>query len=405
MLMLGLPPILSLYAGHYIGSQLAYSDILRNFANDVQIDRIDFDHGWFSSHARIDFRVSAQNSVIRTRNRIIHGPIVWPRLVARPLESLSLYEINTLFDVSADSGRITGVSDEGFARTRIGYTGSTKPVINHPGLATVLFGSHFFADLPEVKGEILSDGTGFAVFSANQVEIVDRYSTIYATQPGVELSFESHTALPSQLQVNALNVSGSIGVDEFGLNDFILSGILEKNESRYAMQTKTTSGRLTYNDAAVNHAIIEFSLSGISQDLAAYFSSNYMALSAALQNNQWLIVLEHFSKILKHLNKHEPQISLQARGMYANQPVTIEFFGKLVTHRQSRLNPFSMLENLEIKLDIDIPQRLMHEINRPELTELVVAMSDKGLLVNKNESYYSKLSFQGAKLTVAHDIL
>ena len=398
--MLGLPPLLSLIASYYLQNHF-----IDNFATDIQIKQFNYKHGWFSSQAQIEFDLNAQNAAIKTQNTINHGPVIWSLLMTKPFEAFSLYQINSLFEFSGNSGLVDNSTEKGTARTRVRYTGTTSPEIHHPGLTLRLFNSHFFADLPEISSEFLSDGTMLVNFTANLIDVKDRFSNIYTTQPVVAISFDSEMTLPSRLQAHALNVWGSSGPDEFSAKDFTFTGSLEKKDSRYRLTSEATADLFNFNKAAFNQVTINIIVSDLDETLIAYFSANYPELSSALRKNHWLILLKHFSQIVKRLNHHQPQFKLQANGLYADHPVNINFLGKLVTNKQSDLNPFSILENLEMNLDANIPIGLVDEIKQPEITEFLALMSNNGLLISKNGSYHSKLSFQGAKLKTAHDVL
>ena len=400
LLVLGLPPLLSLTASYYLKNHF-----IDNFAQDVQISQFDYNHGWFSSQARIEFNLNAQNTMVKTQNTIHHGPVIWSLLITKPFEAFSMYHIDSLFELSGSIDIVDNSSQKGMARTRVGYTGNIRPEIHHPGMTLRLFNSHIFADLPQVSSVFLSNGTILANFSANQIDVKDRLSNIYSTQPAVEISFESDRKLPSRLQANALIVSGSYGPDQIGAKNFAFTSSLEKNVNRYSLTSETTADLFNFNIAALNQLTISFIVSDLDEKLIAYISSNYPELSNALQNNQWLVLLKHFSQIVKHLNLHQPQLKLYANGLYADQSVNLHFLGKLVTNKQSQLNPFSILENLEMNLNANIPIALVDEINRPEISEFFALMSNSGLLISRNGSYHSKLIFQGAKLKTAHDTL
>ena len=405
LLLLGLPPLLSFIASYYL--QNNFTD---NFGQAIQIKRFDYKHGWFNSNAQIDFELQANKLLVETQNRVNHGPVIWSLLTQNPLQAFSLYQVNSHFQISENTASFKnkpqlGDSLMGSASTVVSYTGKYSPKIEHPGMALRLPGSQIYTDLAELNGEFSAQGTGLANFSANQIEVKDSYGGIYATQPRLEIALNLNTTVPSELGAGALSLSGFLGRDEFNISEFVLTGKIEKQNNRYDLFSVATANVVSINNAVVKQTKIKLQVFDINQELINYFSTHNSELVSALQNNQWLILLKHFSALLKRLNQHQPNFVLDLNGLYDKRPVSLHLFGKLATNQQSRLNPFSFLESLEMELETDIPTKLITQLNRPELTNFLDLMSEKGLLISKNESYHSKLSFQGAKLKIAHDTL
>ena len=401
LLLLGLPPILSFSASYYLQNHFFKNFSDSDLAHDIQIKQFEYQHGWFSSNAQVDLYSGKHNTHIQTQNAIHHGPVIWSLLTTNPRNALSLYQINSQFELSDNNALISDSLKKGTASTRVSYLGKISPDITHPGLTIRLFESQLFADLPEIKSQYLTNGTVLTNFSANQLDIQDHYSGIYAIQPNLELTFESPLTLPSMLQANAASLSGAIGLVKFSANEFVLSSQLKSKDSRYYVSGNLKALTLKLDRTMVDETTISLVLSDLDQELVAYFSLNYPELIYALENNQWLVLLKHFAELIKHV-KNQPQLELEVNGLHADQTVFLSFSGNLIADEQSRLNPFSMLENLKMTLNADIPTSLVNEINQPQLTDFLNSMTDKGLLIRNNQSYHSKLSFEDAKLRIEH---
>ena len=400
--LLAIPPILSFTASYYLKNHFINNLSINESGDNIQIRRFEYQHGWFSSKAQIDVAVNAQNSLIESQNTIKHGPIIWSHLTTNPSKAFCLYQINSFFDLKDSDNPTDDSSNKGTASTSISYTGKTNPVIHHPGLTLRLFNAQIFADLAEIKSRISAGGNLQANLSANQFEFQDRYNGIYAIQPKLELELPSKLSIPSQLQASAVSVSGVVEQIAFSASELSFASHLNFKNNHYHFNSEASMQRLGLVDAQIDQTTISLIVSGVDEELMAYFSNNRTELHYALSNSQWLVLLKHVSQIIKHL-KTQPQMILSVQGLHADQPVKIDFSGRLVSDDQTVLNPFSILENLDMKLDFNIPIKLVNELNRPQLVNFFNLMTDKGLLISKNQSYHSKLSFEKAKLRIAHN--
>ena len=400
VLAIGLPFSFSLLARYYLNHHL-----LDNLQTDYEIERLDFKHGWLQSHAQLDFRLTDHKLNVRTENLIYHGPIIWSKLLSQPSKAFSLYLIDTQFDLSQSTALQDREPLKGNGHTRVSYSTRVTPHLEHPGIDLSLFNSQVFSDLPTIYSEFRNDGTIMTKITGNQFELNDNYQNIYLTGAQLELLFNTTFSMPKQIKANVTTLSTLVGADKVNANQIVLDSVIELNDNNsYSWHGKLDAASLQLNQANSQKNEFEFQVSQLDPQLIEYLSDHYFEVSTAIQNNHWLVLLKHFSEVLKHIKINQPQFNLNFNGEYSNQPVELDFQGQLLADKTTQLNPFSLLENIELTLNTTLPIEFVKQMNRPELLEFLHLMTDKGLLVIDDNTYHSNLSFNDAKLKIAHAI-
>lgn len=404
LLVAGVPPLLSLIAGQYLETVLT-----NNRHEAIRILRFDYHHGWFNSVAVIDLEHKSANLVIRTQHRIEHGPVIWSALLSHPLKAFSLYQADSRFEIfdTTDlnsSGLDPASLEKGTAITSMSYTGNFRTDIHYPGLVLRLPGSQLFADLIRLSGEFSAQGDLLGKLSTNQMELEDRYGTIYLTQPVIASSMDADMPLPEEITASVTRVNGRLGADEFNTGALMLTSELEKGQRGFELSSNANTDRLSINQAIMADAAISLQVVDINEDTVSYISENYTEIATALQDNQWLALLSHLAPLIEQIGDHQPHLELHAQAIHDGQPVSIRLFGKFDRQGNSRLNPFSIIDDLEIEINAIMPVKLVEEINRTDLTNFLDLMADNGLLTRSDETYHSNLSFADTKLKIIHEM-
>jgi len=396
-LLLVLPIILSIGAKYYLQHQF-----VNNFATDVEVTQLNFDHGWFNSNASLNLRLNKQNLTIQTTNQIQQGPIIWKTLLSDPIKSFVLYKIETQFGLLKSPNDPDLSSQPGSALTFVSYLGNSQPSIQHPGIDLSIKQIRVFADLAQIDSKITSGGTIVASLKSNQIELGNDFENVYLIKPEVDITINPEQAVPKKIDLHTINLSGLINTNMFEASGINFTSQLNHSSSGYQFTADILSDQLTFNRAQANSLSANLMIRNLDQNLVDFIATNFDSITQSIQNNQWLVLLKHFSDLLKLINTRQPELSFSINAEAEDQPVKLAFFGKLLSSKDTELNPFSLLENLEMALNAELPKKLMNDLEQPQLIDIIHSMLEKDLLIKNHQSYDANLSFENTKLKVNH---
>ncbi len=397
LILLVMPAILSFAAKYYLQNEL-----IDNFAADAEIGKLDFEHGWFNSTAQLVLKFKQQNLVIETNNQIQHGPIIWSNLFETPLRSFALYKVNTDFNLTTNRSAIALSEQPGSAITWVNYLGESHPQIHHRGLDLSIFQTRVFADLADIEAHISNNGDVAASIKTNQLEFSDAWQNFYLVKPEIEIKLNPDFPIPTTLKLKTINFSSQLANDNYQAGGLQFNSRIEHDNDAYHLLSNLEIELLNINQAAISNITTELSVTNLDQQLIDFFNQNYFSISTAVQNNQWLVLLKHFSDLLKLINHNQPEIKFTLLGQAEDQPIKVDFSTRLLTQDGTELNPFSLLENLKAQLETQLPKTLIAKLNQIDIVRFLESMLEKGLLIEKHQSYYASLSFENTKLKVKH---
>ena len=394
--LLGLPLCLSFFASYYARHQLA-----QNLARNIHIERIDFEHGWFTSNAEIDLRITPGNSQVKTQNKIEHGPLIWSALFSRFSRVFSLYKIETKFALHTSNEITTEDHYNGQALTFISYRGQSSPQITHPGLNMSLLNRQLFADMPVVSSNIHSDGRITTRISGNQLEINDIAQSVYLTQPEFNLALNPAYSLPESLELSASTVSAQTARGKLKLDTLNLMSAVNRENNRYTLVAGFNAQLLQFEQALVTDCELTIQIDNLDQALIDYLAAHNGDISQSIINNQWLGLLSHVSELIRLISKHPLEIAFNLAAIHQNNPVSADFSGRILTGSGSNLNPFSLLENIALSLNASLPVSLIEQLGQSDWTHFFHVINQKGLITQRNGRYYAKIKFENSKMSLA----
>ncbi len=391
------PFILSFAASYYLQHHF-----ISNFDTDIKINQLDFNHGWLNSTAQLELLLNQQNLIIKTDNQIKHGPIIWSNLFKNPSKSFAWYNIDTQFELISPQTGLKISDQPGTATTWINYLGQSHPHIQHPGLDFSISQAQVFADLADIKSRISANGSINASLKTNQLELKDSWQTTYLVKPELEIDLNPALVFPEKIDFSAEALSSRLITDHYRASRINLASKLNKHNDVYHFESVLDTDLLDLNQASLSDITAEFQVMNLDQQLVQFMSENYDSISESINNNEWLVLLKHFSDLLKLTSKNQPEITLALNAQSDQQMLKIDFSSQLLSTADTELNPFSLLENLNLKLEAELPKVLVTKLNQSDLIEFLDSMLEKGLLIEKHQSYYANLGFENSKLSVNH---
>ena len=378
LILLLIPAILSFAAKYYLQNEL-----INNFAADIEIEKLDFEHGWLNSTAKLDLRFNQQNLLIKTNNLIQHGPIIWSNLLENPSRSFALYRVRTNFNLTNNRSAITLNEQPGSAITWVDYLGNSHPQIHHPGLDLSISQTRVFADLTDIEAQIGNNGTIEALIKTNQFELSDKFQNIYLVKPVLKVDFNPELPFPEALNLSAINLSSQSVNDNYQAGGIEFSGRINQDKNSYHLLSNLEIDLLDFNQVSVTDITAELSINNLDAELISFINQNYFSISTAAQNNQWLVLLKHFSDLLKLINHNQPEIKLMLTAQSNGKPLKLNFSSQLLAQNETELNPFSLLENIKAELQTQLPKTLVANLNQ---THRVPGINAGKRLVNRERS-------------------
>ena len=372
------PLILSFAAKYYLQHQF-----VTNFAADIEVRKLKFDHGWFSSGAELELTINDQNIIVSTDNHIQQGPILWETIFSNPINSFALYKIDTKFDLLNQRNGAALSNQAGSATTLINYLGNSRPSIAHPGLDLSILQTQVFADLAQIDSEIKTDGTVFASIKTNQLQLSANGESLYLVEPELKIAVNPEQPLPQKFELNAISLSSLFNTNQYDGGGIKLTSELKQSDGAYELNASLFTEQLNINQALTTDLDATFSVSNLDQQVLDFIAINFDSISQSIQNSQWLVFLKHFSDLLKLIDTNQPELFLSLQGQAKNQPIKLDFTSELLTDKETQLNPFSLLENLEMKLETELPIEFISKLEQPQTVEFLQSMLEKGLLIKK----------------------
>ena len=393
---LALPLGLSFAAEYYLKHHLA-----KQFSTPVELSRLDFNHGWFESDAQVELYFPAYDLSLSTQNTLHQGPIIWKQLLSEPLKSFAWYDINSQFDL-ANRGDLDANDQKGSAHTRVNYLGQTHPVIHHPGLQLNWRGSQLFSDVTTIESQIDANGTSTTRYTGNQIEFNDPYQNLYVTEPQINITSSPALPLPAFITASANTFSGLFGGQTLLMDDISLSSEFVSHQQNFRFSSIAQSNNVQLNQASLSPSNITLTLDNISPDLIDYLALHGNEINHAITQTQWLVLLKHVAEIVKLVGNDQPELNVQINAKSNSQAVLLGFRGKIINKDEDGLNPFALLENLDLELNTELPASLISELANPDLNRFIQSMLEKNIMIEHKGVYYAKLRFKDTKLKLAH---
>ncbi len=392
-----LPILLSFAAKYYLQHHF-----VSNFDTNIDVSKLNFEYGWFSSNADYELMMNEYNLLVKTNNQIQQGPIIWKTLTSDPINSFVLYKIDTRFDLFKPPSDLPLSNQPGSATTLVNYLGTSRPSIQHPSLDFSLKQARIFADLAEIDSEITSAGTIVASIKTNQFELGNNVENIYLVKPKLKITINPNQPLLEAFELNAINLSSLLNTNQLAASGVKFSSRLDQNDNSYQLVADFLSEQFSLNRAKITDLNAHFSAKNLDQTLIDFIAVNFDSISLSIQNNQWLVLLKHFSDLLKLINTNQPDLSFLLNGQAEDQRIKLDFSAQLLANDETELNPFSLLENLTMRLETELPEKLINDMEQPAMLAFVQSMLEKGLLIKAHQSYYANLSFENTKLKANH---